>query len=70
MNYPEEAILFLDVFVGLFANADRSVWFEDPEDIKTLKLPYIHVYGYTDKLEEEEAQEDFVERIGISMKYP
>ena len=37
MNFPEEAIFFLDVFVGLFKNADRNAWFEDPDDINTLK---------------------------------
>ena len=47
MNLPVDAVEFLDVFIGLFKNANPKVWYADPNDPKTLQLPMIHVYGFT-----------------------
>ena len=40
MNLPADALEFLDVFDGLFMNADPTIWNES-------NLPIIHVYGFT-----------------------
>ena len=45
MNLPMIAVEFLDVFVGLFNNADPAIWKVDGE----IALPTIHVYGFTAK---------------------
>jgi len=55
MNLPMDAVEFLDVFVGLFRNANPDVWFEDPADSKTLRLPMIHVNGFTSEKERDDA---------------
>lgn len=55
MNLPMDAVEFLDVFVGLFRNANPDVWFEDPADSKTLRLPMIHVNGFTSEKDRDDA---------------
>jgi len=66
MNLPVDAVEFLDAFIGLFRDANVKVW-GTPEE---LKLPLIHVYGFTFHQEEAQAKEYFVERIGKAMAYP
>ena len=70
MNLPAIAVEFLDVFIGLFKHANPDVWFENPSDPKTLKLPMIHVYGFTQEKERDDALAYFVDRIGKAMKFP
>lgn len=55
MNLPMDAVEFLDAFVGLFRNANPDVWFEDPTDSKTLRLPMVHVNGFTSEKEKDDA---------------
>ena len=69
MNLPVMAVEFCDAFIGLFQNANPKVWCEDPEDLSTLKLPLIHVYGFTFEKEKEAALAYFVERIGKAMQF-
>lgn len=47
MNLPMIAVEFLNVFNGLFKSANPDIWFANPEDPKTLHLPMIHVYGFS-----------------------
>jgi len=63
MNLPVDAVEFLDAFIGLFKDANPKVW-GDP-----VKLPMIHVYGFTYHHEEGEAKKYFTERIGKAMSY-
>lgn len=55
MNLPMIAVEFCDAFVGLFRKANPAIWYENPEDAKTLKLPMIHVNGFTYEKEREDA---------------
>lgn len=66
MNLPVDAVEFLDAFIGLFNNANPKVWAVDG----TIKLPMIHVYGFTFHQEEDKARDYFVERVGKAMRYP
>ena len=68
MNLPVDAVEFLDVFVGLFKKANPNVWYTDSKDSKTLQLPMIHVYGFTQEKEKEKAQDFFIERIRNALK--
>lgn len=43
MNLPVDAVEFLDAFIGLFNRCDPQIWTVDGE----IKLPLIHVYGFT-----------------------
>ena len=70
MNLPVDAIEFLDVFVGLFDKANPKVWSEDAQNPKLIKLPMIHVYGFTFHQEKDKAKEYFIERIAKAMSYP
>lgn len=70
MNLPVDAVEFLDCFVGLFKLANPKVWCKDPENLNTLELPLIHVYGFTYEKEREKALEFFAERIGRAMSFP
>ena len=70
MNLPVDAVEFLDVFIGLFTNANPKIWCKDPEDIKTIQLPLIHVYGFTYEKTKDAALDYFTERIGKAMNYP
>lgn len=54
MNLPMDAVEFLDVFSGLFNNANPKVW-GDPQDNNKIKLPLIHVNGFTFEPEKEKA---------------
>ena len=69
MNLPVDAVEFLDVFRGLFRDANPAIWCEDPADLTSLKLPMIHVNGFTYKKEQDDALSYFVERIGKAMSY-
>lgn len=61
MNLPVDAVEFLDVFIGLFDHANINIW-KDPASNK-IKLPIIHVYGFTYEDEKSKALKYFVERI-------
>lgn len=63
MNLPVDAVEFLDAFIGLFKDANPKVWGVP------VKLPMIHVYGFTYHHEEGEAKKYFTERIGKAMNY-
>ena len=69
MNLPVDAVEFLDVFRGLLRDANPAIWYADASDPKTLKLPMIHVNGFTYKKERDDALAYFVERIGKAMSY-
>jgi len=44
----KDAIEYLDAFIGLFKNASPQIWWDiSPSGKRTLKLPLIHVYGWT-----------------------
>jgi len=45
MNLPVDAVEFLDAFIGLFKHANPKVW--NDSETGELKLPMIHVYGFT-----------------------
>lgn len=68
MNLPADAVEFCDAFVGLFRDANPDVWFEDAKDAKTLRLPMIHVYGFSTEKEKDVALQYFVKRIGKAMQ--
>ncbi len=68
MNLPVDAVEFLDAFIGLFKNANPKIW--NDNETGELKLPMIHVYGFTYHHDENQAKAFFVERIGKAMKYP
>jgi len=70
MNLPVDAVEFLDAFIGLFKDANPDIWCEDPADPKTLRLPLIHVYGFTYEKERAAALKYFATRIGEAMGYP
>lgn len=70
MNLPMIAVEFLNVFNGLFKDANPDVWFADPSDPKTLRLPMIHVYGFSQFKEHDAAKAYFAERIGKAMGVP
>ncbi len=68
MNLPVDAVEFLDAFIGLFKEANPLIWTD--KSTGELKLPMIHVYGFTFHHEEAQAKEYFIERIGKAMQYP
>lgn len=71
MNLPVDAVEFLDVFIGLFNNANYKIWSSNnTNDKQTFLLPMVHVYGFTFFAEKDKALEFFVERIGKAMQYP
>jgi tRNA (guanine37-N1)-methyltransferase len=45
MNLPVDAVEFLDAFIGLFKEANPLIWAD--KNTGELKLPMIHVYGFT-----------------------
>ena len=67
MNLPMDAVEFCDAFIGLFRKANPAIWYDNPEDAKTLRLPMIHVNGFTYEKEKEDALNFFVERISKAM---
>ena len=66
MNLPVDAVEFLDAFIGLFNRCDPEIWTVDNE----IKLPLIHVYGFTYEATHEKALEFFTKRIGEAMHFP
>jgi len=54
------AVEFLDCFIGAFKMADKDIWTVEG----AIKLPIIHVYGFTVKAEPEVCKANFVDRIG------
>jgi hypothetical protein len=68
MNLPVDAVEFLDVFIGLFKDVNPKIWGDSVTG--EIKLPMIHVYGFTFHHVEAEAQAYFVERIGKALQYP
>jgi hypothetical protein len=64
MNLPVDAVEFLDVFIGLFTHANPAIWGTP------VRLPMIHVYGFTFHHEDAAAKTYFTERIGKAMQYP
>jgi len=70
MNLPVDAVEFLDVFRGLFKDANPKVWWDTEGDQRSLHLPLIHVYGFTFEKERDSALNYFVDRIGKALSYP
>ena len=70
MNLPVDAVEFLDAFIGLFNDAEPSIWWKTKDDPKSLMLPLVHVYGFTFEKERDAALDYFVKRIGKAMQYP
>lgn len=70
MNLPVDAVEFLDVFIGLFADANTKIWCKNPDDINTIQLPLIHVNGFTFEREKEAALNYFTKRIAEALNYP
>ena len=70
INLPIDGIQFLSIFFGLFKNASPYIWRKDPKDEQTLKLPWIHVYGFTEETDRDRAVEEFRNRIRKAIKYP
>ena len=64
MNLPVDAVEFLDAFIGLFKEANPLIWADQDGNIK---LPMIHVYGFSFHHDEQLAKEYFIERIGKAM---
>jgi len=69
MNLPVDAVEFLDVFVGVFREANPKVWFKEESDELSLMLPLVHVYGFTVEKEREAALDFFTARIGKALQY-
>jgi tRNA (guanine37-N1)-methyltransferase len=67
MNLPVDAVEFLDAFIGLFRDVNPKIWLDEHGN---LRLPLIHVYGFTYHHEEAAAKAYFTERIGKAMQYP
>jgi hypothetical protein len=55
MNLPVDAVEFLDVFVGLFDQANPKIWSEESNGLRKWKMPIIHVNGFTYELDKEKA---------------
>ena len=53
------AIEYLDLFYGLFKNANPRIWYEKPARRSTLYLPLIHLYGLAPHTDEDKAEEYF-----------
>jgi len=60
----------LDVFCGLFKNANPKIWWENPTRRPTLRLPLIHAYGLTSHADEDKATQHFAKVIKKVMKHP
>ena len=67
MNLPVDAVEFLDCFIGIFTKADKEIWLRTGET--EIKLPLIHVYGFTYEADREKALAWFVDRIGKAMNF-
>ena len=59
MNIPGNGIQYLDMFIGLFKEANPYIWYKDPLDPSTLQLPMIHVFGLTKEEDKDKAMADF-----------
>ncbi len=68
MNLPVDAVEFLDCFIGVFTRADKEIWLRPGET--EIRLPLIHVYGFTYEADREKALVFFVDRIGKAMNFP
>jgi hypothetical protein len=60
MNLPMDAVEFCDVYIGLFKGANLKRWTD--KDGK-LKLPLVHVYGFTHEDNVDKAKVHFVNRL-------
>ena len=63
LNLPVDGIEYLDVFHGLLRDANPHIWRKDPQDPRTLRLPHIHIYAFTEEADRDEAVEEFRNRI-------
>ena len=70
MNLPVDAVEFLDVFIGLFDHANFKIWRDPSSDSHKIKLPTVHVYGFSFEADKQKAMDYFVDRIQKAMKYP
>lgn len=68
MNLPKTSIEMLDVFNGLFKSANPNVWCRNPNDPQSLRLPMIHVYGFTSLQDRNMVRKYFADRIGTAMQ--
>jgi len=70
MNNPENAIEFLSLFIGLWKTANTDLWWKEASNPRSLMLPLIHVYGFTEEADRLGIMKDFLKRIGEAMNYP
>ena len=67
MNLPMDAVEFCDVFIGLFKGANLERWRQPDGEVK---LPLVHVYGFTHEDDLKKAKIFFVKRLKKAMDFP